>query len=383
MPVEPTQGGELRQYVLLNPGPGNTTESVRRALLTPDLCHREAEFFEAMREVRHGLLEVAGVSEDTHAAVLLTASGTAAVEAAVCSAVPPGRALLVLVNGTYGDRIRQMAVAHGIPHAALTWGWTEPADPGAVARALDGDPGLSHVALIHHETTTGLLNPLHEIGEVVRRAGRALIVDAMSSFGGEAIDVERDHIDLLAASANKCLQGMPGISFVIGRRAAFEALRGHPARSVYLDLGRQYAYQERDDTPFTPAIQVLFALRQAIREALEETVAGRIRRYREAAEALRAGMEALGLRILVPPGRRSGSVTTFALPDGVDYTTLHDAMKRRGYVIYAGHGDLSKQAFRVANIGTLTAEDMRRAVAAFADVLAGLGVRTGPAAPTR
>ncbi|MFQ5840062.1 MAG: aminotransferase class V-fold PLP-dependent enzyme, partial [Candidatus Methylomirabilales bacterium] len=214
---------KLKRYILLNPGPGNVTDSVRQALLIPDLCHREAEFLEVMREVRRRLLEVAGVSERTHAAVLFTGSGTAAVEATVCSAVPTGRTLLVIDNGVYGDRIRQMAVAHGIPHTALTRGWTEPADPAAVAEVLARDASISHVALVHHETTTGLLNPLGEIGEVVAAAGRSLIVDAMSSFGGEVIDCQGFHIDFLIANANKCLQGMPGLAFVIGRR---EALQG-------------------------------------------------------------------------------------------------------------------------------------------------------------
>lgn len=364
-----------REWVLLNPGPANTSLRVRQALVGPDLCHREPEFFQVVRECRARLVRLAGAGE-AFAAVLLTGSGTAAVEATVASVVPRGRGLLVVVNGVYGDRILRMARAHGIPAEALTYDLATPADPGQVEAALRAHPEVSHVAVVHHETTTGLLNPVADIADAAARAGRRVVVDAMSSLFGEPLEVTREGIDFVVASANKCLQGIPGIAFVLGRRAALEALRDQPPRSVYLDLYGHFRAQEEDNTPFTPAVQVLHAMREALRELEAEGVAARIARYAANARVLREGMAALGFEILVPPGARSNVLTTFRLLPGLDYAALHDAMKRRGYVIYAGQGAIRRDAFRVANMGTLTPRDMAGVVAAFAGALEELGVPT-------
>jgi 2-aminoethylphosphonate-pyruvate transaminase len=359
---------ELKQYVLLNPGPACTTPTVRQALVTPDLCHREPEFYSVMKEVREEIADLAG-GRGEWSTVIFSGSGTAAVEAAVTSVVPPDRKLLVIDNGVYGDRIRQMAAASSVPHQVLTYGWTEPPRVEDVDRAFAADSSLSHLAVVHHETTTGLLNPIPELAAVCARHGRSIIVDAMSSFAGEPLDVRGMGIDYLISSSNKCLQGMPGLSFVVARKTALEGLKPIPPRSVYLNLYAQWKAEEADNTPFTPAIQVFFALRQAIRETRAEGLEDRFRRYREAARTVREGLEALGLEIIVAPEWRSNTLTTFRLPEGVSYNALHDAMKRRGYVIYAGQGDLKTWAFRIANLGTLTADDMRGVVAAVRDSL--------------
>jgi 2-aminoethylphosphonate-pyruvate transaminase len=358
----------MREWVLLNPGPANTSARVRQALLTPDLCHREPEFFEVMRECRDRLARMAGVAP-AFGAVLFTGSGTAAVEATLASAVPDRRALLVVNNGVYGDRMLRIARAHRIPTEALTYDVTTPAAPDDVARSLREHPAISHVAVVHHETTTGLLNPVEAIADVAAAAGRRVVVDAMSSLFGEPLAVGREGIDFVTASANKCLQGIPGVSFVLARRTALEALQGRSPRSVYLDLWNHWATQEQDNTPFTPAVQVLHAMREALVELEEEGVAARIARYAENCRVLRRGMAALGFEILVPDGARSSILTTFRLRPGLGYDALHDAMKRRGYVIYAGQGAIRTYAFRVSNMGTLTPKDMEAVVAAFAECL--------------
>ncbi len=351
----------LKEYILLNPGPACTTPTVRNAMVTPDLCHREPEFFAVMRWVRDEIAGLAGGGNEW-STVVFSGSGTAAVEATVCSVVPRDRKLLVIDNGVYGDRIRQMAAAHGIEHHVLHYHWTEAPRPEDVDRAFTEDPSLSHLAVVHHETTTGLLNPVEALAAVCRKHGRSLIVDAMSSFAGEPLDVKELGIDYLISSSNKCLQGMAGLSFVVARRTALEGLASLPARSVYLNLYNQWKAEEADNTPFTPAIQVFFALRQAILETHEEGLENRFHRYREAAQALREGMAELGLEPIVAPEWRSNTLTTFPLPEGVSYDALHDAMKERGYVIYAGQGDLKTWAFRIANLGTLTADDLRGVV---------------------
>ena len=364
-----------REWVLLNPGPANTSRRVRQALLMPDLCHREPEFFEVMRECRRRLVDVLAIA-DTFDAVLFTGSGTAAVEAALASLVPAERGLLVVNNGVYGDRMLKIARAHGIPAEVLAYDFTTPVAPTDVTRVLRAHPEISHVAVVHHETTSGLLNPVHEVADAAAAEGRRVIVDAMSSLFGEPLDVAREAIDVVTASANKCLQGIPGISFVLGRRRALAALKGRAPRSVYLDLHNHWTTQEQDNTPFTPAVQVLHAMREALVELAEEGMAARIARYAENARVLRHGMAALGFHILVPEGARSTILTTFRLKPGLAYEPLHDAMKRRGYVIYAGQGDIRTYAFRVANMGTLTPKDMAAVVDAFAACLEELEGRT-------
>jgi 2-aminoethylphosphonate-pyruvate transaminase len=362
-----------REWILLNPGPANTTLTVRQALVMPDLCHREPEFFSIMRSCRERLVRLAGGGPDW-TAILFTGSGTAAVEAALCSVVPPDRALLVVNNGVYGDRMVKIASAHRIRAVALTRDNVTPIAPADVEQALRADPSISHVAVVHHETTTGLLNPVSEVARVAARAGRRVVVDAMSSLFGEPLTLDQDGVDVVTASANKCLGGIPGVSFVLARRAAVEALAGQAPRSVYLDLHGHWVQQEADNTPFTPAVQVLHAMAQALVELERESVAARIERYADNARVLREGMARLGFDVLVPEGARSSILTTFRLPTGLAYEPLHDAMKRRGYVIYAGQGEIRRYAFRVATMGTLTTLDIKGVVDAFAACLRELGV---------
>ncbi len=365
----------VRRYTLLNPGPGNTTGAVRKPLVgLPDLCHREEEFFQVMQEIRSELPGIVGVDDQEYSSIIFTGSGTAAVEATIAGVVPENGKLLVIDNGVYGDRMRKMAEAHRIPHEVLKYSWTEPPVPSDIASALEKDENITHVAMVHHETTTGLLNPVHEVGEVTAKFERTLIVDAMSSFGGEQLHLADDHVDFAISSSNKCLQGLPGLSFVVARRSLLEALEDVPARSVYLDLYNQWKQEESDNTPFTPAIQIFFSLREAIAELKVETIQGRLERFAACAKTLRDGMLALGFQILVPEPARSNLLTAFQLPKGVDYSSLHDAMKRRGYIIYAGQSNLKDTAFRIANIGALKPEDMRGVVLAIRESIAELRI---------
>jgi 2-aminoethylphosphonate-pyruvate transaminase len=360
-----------REWILLNPGPANTTATVRAALVMPDLCHREPEYFDMMRRCRAEVTRLAGCGDDW-TTVLFTGSGTAAVEAVICSAVPHDRALLVVDNGVYGDRMLRIARAHGVATHAVRCDHFTPVRADDVEAALAAHAEISHVAVVHHETTTGVLNPIAEIARLVDRLGRRMIVDAMSSLFGEPLDVAQQPLDFVTASANKCLQGVPGIAFVLARRTALEALRGRSPRSVYLDLHAHFATQEQDNTPFTPAVQVLHAMEQALAELAQEGLKHRVARYAENARVLREGLGRLGLEILVAPAGRSNILTTFRLPSGVSYEALHDALKRRGYIIYAGQGDLRTYAFRVANMGTLTPRDIAEVV--HTSALAELGV---------
>jgi 2-aminoethylphosphonate-pyruvate transaminase len=366
---------QLRPRVLLNPGPALTTERVKRAAGIVDLCHREPEFTELERDVRRKLLAVAGDPAGFQVA-LVAGSGTAADELALTAAVRPGRSVLIVQNGVYGDRFAQMAERAGIPVVAVTAGWTEPVRPEAVAAALDRHAQVDAVAVVHHETTTGLLNPVREIAIVARAAGVRTVVDAVSSFGVEALDPGGWGIDMLACSSNKCLSGLPGAAFVLVSPEGAARAAEVPSRSVYLDLGAYLRSAATGSVPFTPPIPALAALSAALDEILEEGVAARTARYQHRGEVLDDELDRLGLEQLIPVGSRSRTVRSLRLPAGVAYERLHDRLKRDGYVIYAGQGALAAQIFRVCCMGAIEPEAL---VGFGARLRAALVAERGPA----
>ena len=353
--------------LLLNPGPVTLSERVRRSLLQPDLCHREDEYFDLQDEARARLLAVHGLDPATWTAVLLTGSGTAAVEAMIAALVPANGRLLVLENGVYGERIAQIAARYGVPCEAMRHPWMDALDLDAIdARLADGT--CTHVAVIHHETTTGRLNDLDAVGAVCRARGVSLLVDGVSSFGAEAIDFDDRSIDAVAATANKCLHGVPGAAFVVVRRSALANAVG---RAYYLDLGRLAELQDRRNTPFTPSVHAYYALVEALREFDDE--GGRVARrarYAALADQVRDGLAALGVPAALPVAESSVVLRAYRLPDGIDYPSLHDALKAAGFVIYAGQGGLSSQLFRISTMGALEAADMARLIDAFGALLA-------------
>lgn len=357
----------MRQYILLNPGPVNVSPRVQQALLRGDLCHREEEFSDLLVAVRTKLLRA--FAPTGYTAVPLSGSGTLAIEAMVSSALPEGRKLLVINNGVYGERILRMAEAHRIPTVELRYGWTDRPDLGQIENTLKADPTIAAVALVHHETTTGLLNLVAEVGTITRRTGRLLLLDAVSALAGEDLDLARGSVDLCACTANKCLQGLPGVAFVLARTEAMKAMQTYPRRSLYLHLPGHWEAHERRSIPFTPAVQAWYALDEALDELLEEGVAARVQRYRRAASLLREGFARLGLKFLLPAEYRANSLTSLFLPEGMTYQRLHDSLKDRGFVIYEGQGQLQTGIFRVANMGHLTLEDFRRFLGALEEVL--------------
>jgi 2-aminoethylphosphonate-pyruvate transaminase len=346
---------------LLNPGPVTLTERVRHSLLGSDLCHRESEYFDLQDEARERLLAVYGLDPREWMAVLMTASGTGAVESMIAALVPETGRALIVENGVYGERIAQICARYRIAHERLSGDWLCAPDSAAIASRLDAAPAgarFTHVAVVHHETTTGRLNDLGPLGEVCWRRGARLLIDAVSSFGAEALDFADERIEAAAATANKCLHGVPGVSFVIARRRALERAA---SRTYYLDLGRLARAQDHRDTPFTPAVQSHYALVEALREHAEQ--GGRIarhRRYAALAEQVRAGLAALGIEALVPPEESSVVLRSYRLPAGTPYATLHDFLKARGFVIYAGQGELSRTLFRISTMGDVTAADIDR-----------------------
>jgi 2-aminoethylphosphonate-pyruvate transaminase len=351
-----------RQRVLLNPGPSVVTDRIHRAVAGPDLCHREPEYSEIFDRVRQKLLHIGEVGDDW-AVVMLAGSGTAAMEAMSGAATRPGRKLLVCRNGIYGERIETIARRHGTDVVVVEASPFEPIDPDAVADALENYPDVDAVAVIHHETTTGLLNPVHEIAAVAKTHGALVLVDAISSFGAE--DLRLDDIDFMASTSNKCLHGLPGVAFVLASPRGQQRIAEVPPRSLYFDLQNYLTAQEKRTVPFTPAIPAMYGLEAALDELLDEGLEHRKAYYRARTDYLDAEFVRLGLEPRVAAPHRSHSVRSLPLPPGADYTSLHDAIKEKGYIIYGGLGDAARTSFRVCALGALTIE----ALAGFIQVL--------------
>ncbi len=347
------------KQILLNPGPVTLSARVRNALLKPDLCHREPEFSALQRSIRERLLAVYGLDGNDWASILMTGSGTAAVEAMISSLVPRDGTLLVAENGVYGERIRTMATRHGIDVIATVSDWQGAIDVAGVKNALQANPRITHVAAVHHETTTGRLNDLAPLAAVCRERGVQLLLDTVSSFGAEAIDFAQWPIAACAATANKCLHGVPGTSFVVARRAALAA--ASPQRSLYLDLEAYLANQDGGGTPFTQSVQTFYALDEALAEFFDEGGwTARRACYRARQTAIRDTLLALGVEPLLEPAVSSCVLQAFKLPTDLGYQALHDGLKARGFVIYAGQGKLAAGIFRISAMGDIDDADLAR-----------------------
>jgi 2-aminoethylphosphonate-pyruvate transaminase len=341
-----------RQRVLLNPGPSVVSDRVHRAVGGPDLCHREPEYSAILENVRRKLLTLAGVSDDW-AMIMLAGSGTAATEAMTGACTRPGRKLLVCRNGIYGERIETIARRHGIRVSVVGTSDLVPIDPGAVASALEMDDEIDAVAVIHHETTTGLLNPVHEIAGIAKARNVRVLVDAISSFGAEELNFNGTGIDFVASTSNKCLHGLPGAAFILVSPLGQERINEVPPHSLYFDLPGYLRAQAKRTVPFTPAIPAIYGLDAALDELLDEGLESRQAYYRARMKYLDEAFARLGLEPRVARNYRSSCVRSVPLPQGIDYDTLHDAVKAEGYVIYGGLGEAAKTSFRVCALGAL------------------------------
>jgi 2-aminoethylphosphonate-pyruvate transaminase len=291
--------------------------------------------------------------------VLFTGSGTAAVEAMIGSLVPRDGKALVVENGVYGERMSSILQAQGKEYDTVRSPWTEPMDLATVARKLDGDRRITHVLAVHHETTTGRLNDVGALGRLCREHGVALLLDAVSSFGGERIDFEDWNVEACASTANKCLHGVPGICFVLVRKSTLET-RCSAACSVYLDVHRNEAEQRKGGPLFTPSVQAMYALQEALHE-LDEAGGwhARHRHYRVLSNLLRDGMYERDVALLLDdPTHYGATLTSFRLPPGVRFQRLYERLKEEGFVIYPGQQTLTESIFRVAVMGDLSREDI-------------------------
>ncbi|WP_417070732.1 aminotransferase class V-fold PLP-dependent enzyme [Niveibacterium terrae] len=354
--------------ILLNPGPVSLSAKVRRALQAEDLCHREPEFAALTKAILEKLESVYRGAAQTHAAVLLTASGSGAVEAMLSTFAPRNSTTLVVANGVYGERMLDMLTRQGKPCIGLTGSWESPIELESVERLLAEHPDISHLAVVHHETTTGRLNELSAIAKLCAERQIELMIDAVSSFGAEWLDFEVWNPLAIASTANKCLHGVPGVSFVMARRETLEHSQTQ-ATTLYFDLLRYYRDQRSGWSPFTQAVQGFMALDAALDELLDSgSWSARREVYRQRSARIATRLARLGAQPLLAEGA-SSMLRSYLYPEGKSYTPLHDGLKKRGFTIYAGQGPLQARIFRIATMGEIGEEDMLSLMNALTEVL--------------
>lgn len=369
-----------KSKLLFTPGPLTTSASVKEAMLR-DLGSLDSGFLATVRGVRKRLLALGPYPAEDFESVLMQGSGTFVVESVLSSVIPRNGKLLALVNGAYGRRIAQTAAVHGTALEVLEVPENTKFTPGLIGNSIASTEGISHVAIVHCETTSGILNEVEEIGRVVHSAGATYIVDAMSSFGAVPIDLAGAHISFLISSANKCIEGVPGFGFVLAERRALESAKGN-ARTLSLDLYDQWASMEANNGHFrfTPPIHTILAFEQALRELEEEGgVRARGERYRQNHVALCRGMRELGFEIYLAEEDQSFIITSFRYPTtpAFEFAEFYERLWGLGFVIYPGK--LSQEScFRIGTIGRIFVRDIEALLVAIRRVLLEMGIdRTG------
>ena len=343
--------------LILSPGPANISERVRRSLTSPDIGHRESEFSTLLAETRSLLLEVSGVPQGYRCAVL-GGSGTTSIEATITSLGDSTDGLLILSNGVYGERAAHIARVFGIPYTLEKFEWICPFALDRVEELVRATPH-DVIYLIHHETTTGVLNPLRQVAEIAKRHHKWVLVDAVSSVAGEELDLASWGVDLIIGSANKCIRGVPGVSFVVLSDDFLEVISKRKPVAFSTDLVTTLSREEEGETPFTPPVQAMYALREALRELTEEGIGTRIAHYQDIANTLRDGLSSLELSFLVRREDLSNTMTSVMLPEGFSYNDLHDPLKELGYVIYKSQGHLGETTFRLGTVGVIIQDEIR------------------------
>lgn len=348
-----------KDKALFTPGPLTTSRTVKQSMLR-DLGSRDTQFIQLVFEIRRRLVHLAHASLEAYTSIIMQGSGTFGIESVITSVIPVDGKLLVLVNGAYGERIVQMAQVHHIPVIVLQCPEDQVPDIQLLREVLTDDQQISHVAVVHCETTTGIINPVQAIGEVVKKHSCIYIVDAMSSFGAYEIPAEAWGIDFLISSSNKCIEGVPGFSFILANKKTLSTVKGS-ARTLALDLYAQWEGLEKTGQfRFTPPVQVLMAFNQALIELDEEGgIIARGERYRKMSDAILSGMQDMGFATYLDPENRGYIITSFRYPDNsnFNFNTFYQKLSDKGCVIYPGK--LSRaDCFRIGNIGRLENADV-------------------------
>lgn len=366
----------IKRNVLLNPGPATTTDTVKMAQIVPDICPREKEFADRMAQFRKDILGVVHAAPKEYTSVLFCGSGTICIDVCVNSLLPEGRKMLIVDNGAYSSRAAEVCRCYGLPHIDLKSSVYDIPDIKVIEEALEADPDIAVVYCCHHETGTGVLNPIREIGAAAHRHGAILIADTTSSLGMIPIDVKRDNIDFCMASAQKGIMAMTGLSFVIGKTAEVVKSKDYPVRSFYCNLYQQYAgFEKNGEMRFTPPVQTVYAALQGLKEYYEEGETPKYERHLRVNKAIHEGLAKLGLKEAIRPEIQSGLVVSVLYPEDPrwDFGKVHDYCYERGFTIYPGKISTS-DTFRLCSLGAIDEGNIRDFFAVFTEALDKLGI---------
>ena len=351
---------KIKRNILLNPGPATTTDTVKMAQVVPDICPREQEFAGLMKNLRSDLLKVVHAPEDQYTSVLFCGSGTINIDICINSLVPEGKKILVVNNGAYNTRAVEVCQMYHIPHINLQSSVFEQPDLAAVEQALKDNPDVAMVYCCHHETGTGILNPIREIGALAHQYGAIFVTDTTSTLGMIPLDVVKDNVDFCMASAQKGLMAMSGLSFIIGRKDIIKASKNYPTRSYYCNLYLQYEYFEKTgEMHFTPPVQTIYATIQALKEYFAEGEVAKFARHRRVYEAIHHGLNELGFQTAIDKSIESGLVVSVKYPDDSNWSfkKVHDYCYERGFTIYPGKISTTN-TFRLCALGAIDVKDI-------------------------
>lgn len=356
---EPQGVNFVKNQLLFTPGPVNIAASVQSAIGKNDICHREVEFEKLLKSIETKLLKLFQVNENSgYRAVVITGSGTAANEA-ILSSVVGDQHILVISNGEFGERLHAISTIHNKNTHFLEFPWGEELDPACIEAFLKRQP-VDVVAMVHHETSSGMLNSLEVVGAISKANGAMFIVDCVSSAGAEIINLKKYDIAFCSSSSSKALASHAGLSFVVGKTQEFEKLKDLPAKTTYLNLATFYHFlKTRSQTPNTPATPLFFALEQTLIELLEEGHLKRFATLRNKADVLRRGMLRLGLRFLIDQKDMCSILTTVHLPSHIDMAAFRRKLRAQTIIIYEGKGCFKNRVFQVGNIGELSLGDIQ------------------------
>lgn len=368
---------DIKRNILLNPGPATTTDTVKMAQVVPDICPREKEFADMMKSLRNDLLKVVHAPADRYTAILFCGSGTINIDICLNSLLPAGKKALIINNGAYSARAVEVCCYYGLPHTDMQCSIYAPAPLDEVERALQNDPDIALVYTTHHETGTGLLNPIREIGALAHRYGAVFVTDTTSSLGMIPLDMEQDNVDFCMASAQKGLMAMTGLSFIIGNEEIIRRSKEYPKRSYYCNLYLQYDFFERTgEMHFTPPVQTIYATRQAIDEYFALGEEAKFARHRRVFETLHKGLEQLGFRNVIKREWQSGLVVSVIYPDDPHWSfeRIHDYCYERGFTIYPGKISTTN-TFRLCALGAIDREDIENFFVVLREALQHEGVQ--------
>jgi len=350
----------IKRNVLLNPGPATTTDTVKMAQVVPDICPREKEFASLMKDLRADLLRVAHAPASDFTSVLFCGSGTINIDICLNSLLPEGKQILVINNGAYSTRAVEVCQHYHMPHIDLRSSVFEQPDLHAIEQTLADNPDIALVYTTHHETGTGILNPIRQIGEMAHRHEAIFVVDTTSSLGMIPFDIVADNVDFCMASAQKGLMAMSGLSFIIGRTSIIQASKDYPTRSYYCNLYLQYEYFEKTgEMHFTPPVQTIYATIQALKEYFEEGEEAKFVRHHAVYEAIHEGLEQLGFKTVIPRSIESGLVVSVLYPNHPNwcFEQVHDYCFERGFTIYPGKISTTN-TFRLCSLGKIYPKDI-------------------------